>query len=314
MSITKLYTLYAVSLDTATLAGSDVLLDQIQSFGVSTGINRVLQRGDGQVDPTYVAVMSQRPGIQFTTTALATALGAAGISGAEIDADETYPGLVSWFQKMDEGGTRASGSSHLKMTAASGILVPRSIQASQDGPATANFEAILTYDGSNEPIVIADSQALAGSPAVGELFTVGPASINGSALEGVQEITIEPGIQLRVASGDGDVWPTYVAIMSRAPSIRIRTTDATALATFGLDGTEQGATDSVVYFRKMGEGGTRVADGTSEHISVTVDDGMVTVENQDVTQDGVAVADVVLTPTYDGSNAIIAISTAAAIS
>ena len=312
MSVTTLHTLYAVRLNTETLAGSSVLFDQIQNFALSTGLQRYLGRGDGDVDPTYVGIMSQRPAIRFTTTALATALAACGISGAVID-NGTYPGIECWFQKMAEGGTRTSGSNHLKMTGSEGILVPRMIRASQDGIATVDFEAVFTYDGSHEPIVLAASQALAGTPAVGELFTVGPCTINGVALESIQDLSIDPGIQLHVAAGDGDVWPTYVGIMARSPSIRVRTTDAAAISTFGLDGTAQGATDSVFYFRKMAEGGTRTADATAEHISITVDEGIVTVENESVSQDGVAQADVVMTPTYDGTAAILVINTAVAI-
>ncbi|HUV11130.1 MAG TPA: hypothetical protein VMX12_09135 [Acidimicrobiia bacterium] len=312
MSVSSLHTLYAVLLNTETLGGSSVLFDQIQSFSISTGLSRIMQRGDGDVDPTYVSIMSQRPMFGFTTTALATALGSCGIGGAEID-NGTYPGIECWFQAMSEGGVRATGSSHFKMTGAQGILVPRSIQAAQDGVATVAFEAILTYDGSHEPIVFATSQALSGSPSVGELFTVGPVSINGAALTAIQGITVDPGISLITAAGDGDVWPTYVAIQSRDPSIRVSTTDVTALSTYGLDGTAQGATDSVVFFRKLAEGGTRTAEATAEHISITVDDGMITVENASVSQDGVASGDLVITPSYDGSNAIIAISAAAAI-
>ena len=47
MSITKLHTLYAVYLNTATLAASPVLLDQVQGFGVSLGLQKIVQRGDG---------------------------------------------------------------------------------------------------------------------------------------------------------------------------------------------------------------------------------------------------------------------------
>jgi hypothetical protein len=313
MSVSKLYTLYAVHLDTATLAGSDVLLDQVQSFAISTGLQKILQRGDGQVDPTFVAIMSQRPAMRFTSTAIATYLGACGIGGTILDSDVTYPGLEAWFQKMAEGGDRAAGSSHIKMTVNEGILVPRAIQASQDGVATIDFEAVITYDETNEPVVVADSQALSGTPATAELFTVGPVKINGTTLESIQSVSIDFGIQVITQSGDGQVWPTFAGIMSREPSIRIRTTDVLALSTFDLEGTAIGASDVVVFLRKLAEGGTRVADAGSEHISFTLDEGLITVENQDVSQDGIAMADIVITPTYDGANAIIVIATNADI-
>ena len=45
-----------------------------------------------------------------------------------------------------------------------------------------------------------------------------------------------------------------------------------------------------------------------------VDEGIVTVDDLDGSQDAVSGSTVTITPTYDGSNAILAVSTAAAIS
>ena len=313
MSVSNLWVPYAVSLNTATLGAGAVLLDQIQNFEDDPGINLVVASGDGQVDPTYVAVMSQRPTMSFGSSALATILGACGISGAVIDADGTYPGLVAWYQKMAEGGIRASGSAHLKMTAKEGLLIPTSVTAQQDGTAMVSVQAGLTYDGTNAPIVVADSQALSGSPAVGEMFTVGPVSINGATLEGIQSISFDPGLSLVFGAGDGDVWPTYVSVQARRPRISVVTTDVSALATLGISGAAQGASDSVVWFRKKAEGGTLTADATAEHISLTMDDGMAIPGRGSVTQDGHATREVTLVPSWDGTNAIIVISTAAAI-
>jgi len=314
MSITNLHTLYAVNLNTATLNGSPALFDQIQNFRISTGLQQILQNGDGAVDPSFVGIMSQKPMLRFSTTALATGLAACGLSGAVIDADGSYPGLEAWFQKMAAGSDRASGANHLKMTGAKGILVPRSLRASQDGTATLEFEAIFVYDGTLDPVVIAASQALSGSPAVGEMFTVGPVKINGSFLEGIQDITFDFGIKLITESGDGQVWPTFVGIMSREPSLRIRTTDLTALSTYGITGAAIAASDVVAFLRKIAEGTSgRVADDGGEHISLTAAQGIITVENESASQDGVGSADLVITPSKASGTDIIAISTAANI-
>ncbi len=313
MSVSKLWVPFAVDLDTATLGGSNVLLDQVQNFAVNTAVNHAIMASDGAVDPTYVSVMNQAPGVSFTSTAIATILAACGINGAVIDSDVDDPGLLCYFQKMSEGGTRAAGSNHILMTINEGLLVPVTINAAQDSPATIDMAATISYDGTNDPIVIADSQALVGSPAVGELFTVGPVSINGTTLEGIQSTTINFGIQVIAQGGDGAVWPTYVAIMSRRPSITLRTTDVSSLSTFGLTGAAQGASDSLVYLRKLSEGGTRVADNVAEHISFSIDEGMINVTNANVAQDSPAMADVTITPTYDGSAAILVISTGTTI-
>ena len=101
--------------------------------------------------------------------------------------------------------------------------------------------------------------------------------------------------------------------MSRKPKITIKTTDVISLSTFGLSGVAQGGTDSVIYLRKVAEGGARVQDGTAEHISFTVDEGMITVTGIDANDGEVANSTIEITPTFDGKNDILAIGTAVAI-
>jgi hypothetical protein len=305
------HTLYAVNI--ATTAAVDLFIDQITDFNVDTGINEMLVTADGSVDPTYVAIQNQSPRINFTTSALATVLATCGISGLKIDSDVDDDGAEFWFQKMAEGGVRATGSNHMKLTMNEGMLLPRVISASNDGgPATMTMEMVITWDGTNDPLVIATSQALEGTAIVGEVFVPGIVMINGTQLDGIQDISIDFGLTEMVVTADGNVWPTFTAIQTRKPVITITTLDVIALNTFGLTGDAQGATDSIVYLRKVDEGGTRVADGTSEHISFTIDDGMITVKTiggGDEPQQ----SEVQITPTYDGSNAIMLIDTTAAI-
>ena len=306
-----IHVLYAVNIDT--VGAGDVFIDQITDFNVDTAINEILEGADGMVDPTFVAVQSQSPKVGFTSTKLATALAKCGISGLAISADADEDGAEFWFQKVAEGGTRTSGSNHLKMTMKKGLLVPRSLSAPNDGIANLTFEALAVYDLTNDPIVIATSQSLEGTPVVDELFTCGPVEINGVALAGIQEITIDFGITELIEGADGQVWPTFVGIMTRRPVITIRTLDVLSLNTFGLSGKAQGATDSKIYLRKIAEGGTRVADATEEHISFAIDEGRIMVNTISGGHDAPQMSEVKITPSYDGSNDIMVINTATAI-
>jgi hypothetical protein len=311
MSITKLYTLYGVNINTADSV--DLFISQITSQNFSANIEEILEFGDGVVDPTFAAILRQNPKIAFTSTKVASILGTIGIGGLEITADVDDDGCEFWFQKIQSGGTRATGSSHMKLTMAKGMIFLRSITASNDRIATADMEAIALYDGTNNPFVVALNQALEGSVGSSEGFVAGPVSINGTTIEGIQEISIDFGINEIVQSGDGEVWPTFAAIGRRQPVITFKTTDVEVLNSLGLTGAVQGATDSVVYLKKVEEGGTRVADGTEEHISFTIDEGRITVEDVTADDNDVAVATVKIQPTYDGTNETVVISTAAAI-
>lgn len=312
----NLHTLYAANLAPKTTAGT-VFIDQVSDFRLDPRIQEILQDSDGIVDPTFLATMYQDPRIRFSSSDLATVLAIGSskvlINGILIDADETHAGAEYWFQKIAEGGTRASGSTHIKMTVKEGLLLLRSIQAAQGGVAQMTFEQLIAYDGTNAPIVVAGSQALSGTPRVTNLHTLGPVVINGTRLEGIQDINIDTGIREVVQGADGLEFPTYLAIMQRQPLIVIRTTEVVSLSTFGISGAAQGATDSVIYFRKLAEGGTRVAEATAEHISLSVDAGMIRVRDIGGAHGQPQMCQIEIRPTWDGTNDIIVVNAATAI-
>lgn len=316
MSVSAAHTLYALDLDPVTEANA-LFIDQITDQRINSGLQELLLAADGGVDPTYVATMRADPRLAFTTSLLSTTLGLVSntslIGGVPITADLTHDGAECFFQKMSNRGTRASGANHLKMTVKEGLMVFRGLQAAQDGVATMAIEVVPTYDGTNNPLVFTTDQSLIGSPSISEQFTVGPASINGSALSAIQSINLDTGKQLTLLSGDGEAYATYVAIQVRQPRLTLTTLDATAYDTFGLTGTVQAATDSVVYLRKMARGGTRETDATAEHISLTIDDGQWRVVNTTAAQGGEAIATVECLLAYDGTNDIIVVDPSVAI-
>lgn len=286
------------------------IVDGVSEFNLDTDVNELIQAANGQVDPQFVALMGQAPKVSWTTSALARALAKIGIGGYAIADDDE---AVFFLQAMAAGGTRAGTLSHLKLTLNEGIQVPRTLQGSQGGIATISYEAFATYDGTNDPVVLATSQTLTGSPTVDELFTVGPVVINGAVLDGIQDITIDFGIGELIQAANGQVWPEFAGIMGRQPVITIRTVDSLAIDTFGLTGTAQGATDSLIHFRKLSEGGTRVADNVAEHIKITLDEGRITTRTVSGSQGSPIISELVFTPTFDGTAAIIVIATASTI-
>ncbi len=306
MSVAAAHFLYAVNIN----AAADVLIDQIQSFGLDPGLAEMILGGDGSVYNTFVAVARQAPRASFSTTALKTALDKVPTTGLKINSDN----IVEMFlQAADEGGTRKTGANHTKMAINEGLLVPRTLNAPDGSPATLSLEAVATFDGTNDPVTITTGQSLVGSPSVSEIWTCGPVSINGSALTSVQSIDIDFGLMEMVLGSDGLVWPTYASIAKIQPIITITCLDANAINTFGLTGTAQGATDSLLFLTHCSEGGMRVANATATHIRFTIDEGRISVRSVGGS-DGEPLQSVVqITPTYDGTNAPIVMNTAVAI-
>jgi hypothetical protein len=288
--------------------GAEATINQIQDYRPDPGFEVALHTGDGKVDFDFAAIMRQAPRLGFTTTAIARALTVSGLSAYSMAA-----GMDFYFQRIAHGGTRTGSSTSQKLTAAKGILVPTSIDATDGAIAAINYEsAVTSADGTTAPLTIGTGATLPAHTATDQVYTVGPASINGTAIEGVQSIRISFGLQLIVKGGDGHAYPTFAGIVRRQPTISIRSHDLSYLASSSYYAA-QGSTDSLVYLRKVAKNGIRVADATAEHLKFSVDDGLVTVRPFGGQDGAEQMTEFLIQPTFDGTNDVIAINTASAI-
>jgi hypothetical protein len=302
------------SLGVVVAAGTQI--NQIISHSINPGLEPLVLSSDGQVDPRYAAIMRQSPMINFATTAIVRGLTAAGVAGLAL----TGTALDAWLQKYAQGGTRLTSTNSTKLSIAYGMLCPRTLEASDGSFATLSYDVWgRTNDGTTSPLAITAGASMPSITAPDQLFTVGPVVINGTLLEGVKRISVDFGLQLSMIGGSGGAFPEFIAIQKRAPSITIRSTHADFAAESGMGMyVAQTATDSVAYFRKIAQNGSatfRVADGTSEHVSFSMDDGLVTINDISASNDDGDGAAIELTwnPVYDGTNAILAMSLATAI-
>lgn len=312
MATTEVFTVSYIDVNPETDA-ANFDITQLDSWNLAPGIANMILKGAGEVDPTYVSQGSITPVLSCGTSQIKDILDSVGIDGMQIDAG-TDPGVVAYLKQLAEGLTRKTGSNHMSLTVKEGMFLPRTITAAQaGGPAIVNCDIVATWDGTNAPIVIAASQAIGITPAATVAWGVGPVSVNGVALSGVQSITIDFGLTEIVRIGDGEVYPSFSALMARNPRVSIVTDKTSYLATLGIDGVAQSATDSVIYLRKCAAGGTRVADNVAEHIKFTIDDGIIQpgTSNYALDQAGATTFDIV--PVFDGSNAIFVIDTTSAI-
>jgi len=303
MAIT-LHTIYAVDIDS-------VLIDQVGSQSIAPEVAESLGIGDGQLYPSFVTAGRIAPSVGFATTGLTAALGKFAPEGFPLVA--ANPATL-FFRKRVKGGRLETGSNHIKAVVTEGIVVPRTLSADQEA-AVLTSEIVPTWDGTNNPVLVTTSQALAGSPATAEKFVAGPVKINNVQLEGVTAIEVDFGIALIVPAHDGQVYPLYVAIGAIAPTITVRTVDALALSTFGIDGTAQGGTASEFYFRACQQGAKRYANDASSHIKIvnTASKGTISVREISGEQGGDAEVEIQITPASDGTTNPLSITTGTTI-
>ncbi|WP_166820518.1 hypothetical protein [Thalassoroseus pseudoceratinae] len=147
---------------------------------------------------------------------------------------------------------------------------------------------------------------------IGNVYTIGSVyGLDGTGgsnfeLHGVDNLSIDPGVQEILESAAGQPDPSYVATMSNEAMITFTASDiATALgnidALAGLS-VVSGATNEQLecYFTKMASNGTR-SDGTS-HLKVTLNKALVVPRTLTARQGEKATLDVEVHGIYDGSN------------
>ena len=299
--ITKAYKLHTVG------AGAAVI-DGIQNYNINSEHQPVFGDGSGVVDPLFIATMLQEGSIDFNSLNLKAALDLGGINGLPITASAL---LTLFFKKYLKGGTIDPGPNHLKVTINEGLMIPRTLSGSQGSEATIQYDIRAITDGTNDPLVFADGQNLAGDPAEANIWTIGNVQINGVDLE-VSDINVDFGINEFRLAGNGDAFPSFVSIENRQPTITIGSMDLSQLGVIPARGIPLSEA-MVFYFRKLAPGGTRFSDVSAVHIKLIVNKGQVLTDNASASKGDQASSSVIIRPINDGVNDIIVLDTASAI-
>lgn len=295
--------------------GASSVIDMVNTHGIDQGITNLVEGGSGRPQKTLVATAEMTPVFTVETKAIASALAITGVAGVRITSGNT---LSFWLQKCQAGGTRVSASEHVKCVINEGILVPARINARQGAAATLTLTCYAVTDGTNGPTVYTGSQAYTAPSVSSEVFTIGPAKINGTEVFGVKSLDINFGLNVKTDRGSGSVYPQLVYIVDINPTISFSSTDLAALVTFNSasspTGAAQGATDSVVYLRKMEHDAATYSDASTQHLSFTIDDGKIYCTGFSGSDTGDTMSNIMIQTAFDGTNAPIVVAAGVAIS
>lgn len=293
-------------------AATDVLIPQVSAFALNPGIEKLVAERSGNVDPVYIALThGSGPALTGSTQAIAIFWGQCGISGVALSGTNT---LEAYLRQMAFAGTRSAGSTCQKLAIASGLLIPTSLSAGHQSPASISFAAYaVSSDGVAEPITYTESTALAAATATEQLFFAGVCKYNSTTVKS-DSIEMDFGIDVEASGDSGLLFNDFVGIRSRGITIRQTTRDLDALYDLFSDSGDlrpgvTTSTNTVVYLRKDAAGAGRTAAATGAHISLTPTEGVLTLDGIDMA----GVATLSFQPTDDGTNPVIAYSAAAAI-
>lgn len=227
--------------------------------GVTSGAVDVSQYFGGQID--FRATFESG---DLASVAAVSNVGTAGI--AVSSGTITIP-----YQVRANKGTFAAGGSHYSLSGTDGLIWPTSFALPAGGDASASLECLfLSSDGDTIPVSVNTGVTLSAETFQSN-YTLGPVSVNGTALSNVTGVTVTTGIEVTPVFYRFNYAPQGF-IVRRRPMIDITFYDLDTLNALGAGwGT---GTACVVYARKRAVTGF-VADITAEHIAFSFADGLV---------------------------------------
>lgn len=318
----SIYTLSAVQLD----GGPDLMFDQVTSQSIDTGTTKETVHRSGGVDPIIVAIMEQKPKFTFSTNQVGKALAGCGVDGVAIGAGLTYTACNLFFKRRAAGGQYIANAtaSHIKIGVAMGMLIPRTLRASQGGVASVEFTLCMASNGANSPFVHTFGVALE-PPATNatEMFTIGPAYVGGASLElpSLTDVSVDFGIQEGESPlGSGTIWPQMVFIQKRQPMIRLTSIDPDGVKTI-LGTISPGAGDALglsvngtatsglrLFLRKKSPGGANYANDSTQHLVLRCSVGHIGWTSIQADEHGDAKVEMEMQPINDGVNSYMTVT------
>lgn len=178
------------------------------------------------------------------------------------------------LKNRSDGALFSSGTSHPAIAGTKALIIPTGWSAQQDAEegATCDFEIHWVSDTGAAKAATGSTGNALGSQSFSVEYSLAEAYINGTEVDGVQGIRINPGITLVKSRAKGLPFHIHCSIQSVMPTIEITTDDANAV--IALLGSFSEMTSANVYFRKRDDGGLYVDDATAEHLRFTFAAGL----------------------------------------
>ncbi len=265
MTAPLIYSMCPVKLNSTVLAAADVRLapnNNTQGF-----------RHSGNPFDSVDVLSSAMPRITFKTPikdALAT-IGTGLLVLTNLDV------MIAKFSATTYA--KESTSVHSKWNATVGCAYISGWSVSSNGICLADVEAVpLSTNGTTHPLARTDNNALLTLSAEPLLHTLGPISINGSVITGLDSISVQFGHMLDVRLSDGDLYPRTAALLAGAPSISgVHVDPATLLTTLSLIGVPINGS-SIISYLKSFDATTQLVS-TADAISATMAKGRILVDD-----------------------------------
>lgn len=201
--------------------GGDIELIGCTDVAVDHGNEFEELNTDGNIDTTAIFQVGAAPRIAVSSLAVGSVLDEISILTG------TDAAFAAWDAKFLSGGAKDS-SGHVKYAMANALIFISAITATVKGLASVSFGAV-GYDssGGNPMTVNTSASDLPSIDPASEAYALGPVSVNGNEIAGVQSVSINTGLSFNPVFKDSAIGLKSDHLMRRSPSVQIVTLDPT---------------------------------------------------------------------------------------
>lgn len=226
------------------------------------------RRSSGDLYPTQQTVFGGNRSITCTAP-VAIAFSLIGLTTTKFTA------LQLTLLKIGADGITSTGTDHVRIAGAASATFYATLtgfSVNQGGLATAQIAiACIAPLGTTDPLTVTTGSALALS-AQPDLHTLGPVTVNGSAIPGVVGFSGSLSHDASTRTTDGDLYPTQFSWNSSNPVLQVQHSDPDAvLSALGLTGASLASSTKVTFLKR---GTDSVISATQ--LSITVSAGIIT--------------------------------------
>lgn len=261
------------------------------------------------------AITRVSPVGNLSTRALASWFDAVGLNGQCIGSGQTVTQLNQYWRNMLN--CQSGAAVHLTDYVTAGLIRLGTLSASRGEDATLSLIVDALTDGTNAPVRRDNSSVTLPTTIVSQRFTLGLVTIAGTDYDEIDSVSLDFGVQTTPKLPKaGQIWPQSLGVSVVRPVLTITGRDANAITTALMQAGAEAAThaNSVVRLKKRSSPGAFVADGTSEHIEITLAGLHIPTEYLNAAANSLGTETAILAASYDGTNAPAVIDTTATYS
>ena len=188
----------------------------INDLGTNMGSQIKGEPSSGEIYARIMALYGQKPTVQFTAQDIQGALSACGPTGVSL----ATQALTLYGSKILAGGG-IDTTGHVSLSAALGILYPKTLNVAHQGDATIAYEAMLyNTDDAADPFTLTTAAAL---PTIGtyKKWTLGAVTLGGVSIEQGMNVSLDFGVRCFGEGADSNIRDQIVAIQSIEPRIMV---------------------------------------------------------------------------------------------